>query len=252
MPTPSGDVATVGQYISLIQTQLQALEHLVDSLFPSSNVALVLAGRNITGAGDVNSNTLTLNTELTEPRPVGGATFYYDGTNLNSINASGVVVTYVNSLSPTIANFAEFFALMPGDNASTIAINGPIGFPQAGPASTSTSITALSQYSFQLGPAGIYEVSWQVSVTEAGQVVVCADNSLLVGALVAAPHKILRTVVGRATGTSQLIGRTLVQSSAPSATLSIRNGASASALTITPIAGGTDSTSANLVIRQVA
>lgn len=64
--------------------------------------------------------------------------------------------------------------------------------------------------------------------------------------------KILRTVTGRATGTSILSDRTLIKTTVVNTQISINNGASASAITITPIAGGTDSVSANLVIRRIS
>ncbi len=146
--------------------------------------------------------------------------------------------------------YAEFYALMPGDNAATIAIDAPILFPQNGETS-GTGVTRVSTSSFQLAAAGTYEVSWQASVTEAAQVVLWVDAGTVAGAG-AAPAKISRTVVGRATGTNQISGRTYIRTTAINTAISVRNGASAGALTMTPVAGGTDPVSANITIRQLA
>lgn len=147
-------------------------------------------------------------------------------------------------------DYAEFFALMPGDNAAPVAINAPILFPQNGPTAAG-GITRLGAASFQLAAVGTYEVSWQASVTEPAQALLWVDTGVVVG-VVGSPAKILRTVVGRATGTNQISGRTLITTGLPNTAISVRNGASAAAITMTPIAGGTDSVSANLVIRRLA
>ncbi|MDF2596165.1 MAG: collagen triple helix repeat protein, partial [Clostridia bacterium] len=60
-------------------------------------------------------------------------------------------------------------------------------------------------------------------------------------------------VVGRATGTSQIVGMALVETSAINSILTVRNPAgNPAALTITPLAGGTRPVSAHLVIMQIA
>ena len=60
------------------------------------------------------------------------------------------------------------------------------------------------------------------------------------------------TVVGRATGVSQIVGLAIVTTTAVDSILTVRNPASnAAALTITPLAGGTRSVSAHLVITQI-
>ena len=61
------------------------------------------------------------------------------------------------------------------------------------------------------------------------------------------------TVVGRATGTSQIIGMAIVTTTLVNSILTVRNPAgNATALTITPSAGGTRPVSAHLVITQIA
>lgn len=82
----------------------------------------------------------------------------------------------------------------------------------------------------------------QVSVDEAGQLLLTLNGS-----------EVAYTVVGRATGTSQIIEMALITTSTSNSVLTVRNPAGEStALTITPLAGGTDPVSAHLVILQLA
>ena len=83
---------------------------------------------------------------------------------------------------------------------------------------------------------------FQVSVTEPGQLVLTLNGAEL-------PY----TVVGRATGTSQLVGMALVTTTVATSVLTVRNPAgNATALTVTPNAGGTAPVSAHLVITQLS
>ena len=60
------------------------------------------------------------------------------------------------------------------------------------------------------------------------------------------------TVVGRATGTSQIVGLNLITTTSSNSIISISNPSSEStALTLTPLAGGTNPVSAHLVILQI-
>lgn len=138
-------------------------------------------------------------------------------------------------------NYAEFFALMPGDNAATIAAGAPVLFPQDGPSSGST-ITRMSSSVFNLGAIATYYVSAQVSVTEPGQLILKLDSG-------AGAQDLPYTVVGRATGTSQIVLSCLVRTTVTNSLLSLNNpSGNSTALTITPIAGGTRSVSASIVI----
>ena len=140
-----------------------------------------------------------------------------------------------------VLGFADFFALMPGDNAATVAPGTDVSFPQNGPTS-GTSITRLSATTFNLAAIGTYQVLFQVSVTEAGQLILTLNGADL-----------SYTVVGRATGTSQLVGIALVQTSVINSILTVRNpSGNSTALTITPLAGGTRSVSAHLTITRLA
>ena len=55
------------------------------------------------------------------------------------------------------ANFADFYALMPGDNSAPIALGEDVNFPQDGE-SSNTTITRLSDNSFNLAEIGTYRV----------------------------------------------------------------------------------------------
>lgn len=139
-------------------------------------------------------------------------------------------------------NFANFFALMPPDNAATVAVGAPVLFPQNGPTGGLAPPTRLTAGTFNLPAVGSYEISWQGSINEPGQL------QLAIGG-VGLPS----TVVGRATGTNQIVGSTMITTVAPNSVLSVINPAgNAAALTMTPIAGGTHAVSATLSIKQLA
>lgn len=140
----------------------------------------------------------------------------------------------------TVLAFADFYALMPPDNAATVAAGADVSFPQDGP-NSGTGITRLTDSSFLLTDAGVYQVQFQASITEAGQLVLTLNGAEL-------PY----TVVGRATGTSQIVGIALVATDAENAVLTVRNPeGTATALTLTPNAGGTEPLSAHLVITRL-
>jgi hypothetical protein len=144
-----------------------------------------------------------------------------------------------------LVGFADFFALMPPDNAATVAVGGAVQFPQDGESSGNGSIVRAGLSTFLLADVGVYQVSFQVSVTEAGQLVLALNQG---GGFL----EIQSTVVGRATGTSQIVETALVRTVVPNSVLEVRNPVSEStALTITPLAGGTNPVSAHLVILQL-
>lgn len=128
---------------------------------------------------------------------------------------------------------------MPSDNIATIGAGIPVEFPNNG-STNNTSITRLTASTFNLANTGIYEITFQISITEPGQLVVVLDT-------VEIPY----TVVGRATGTDQIIGISLITTIKDNSILSINNpSGNSTALKITPYAGGTHAVSANLIIKQ--
>jgi hypothetical protein len=138
-------------------------------------------------------------------------------------------------------SYADFYALMPGDNFATVAVGADVEFPSDGPA-LGTDIVRLGPSSFNLVSVGTYQILFQVSVTEAGQLVITLNNL-----------QQAYTLVGRATGTSQLVGICLLRTVTINSSITIRNPAgNPSALTITPLAGGAGSVSAHLVITHLS
>jgi len=136
-------------------------------------------------------------------------------------------------------DFAQFYALMPPNNASTVAPGAAVNFSQDGPASGGIARTAAD--TFLLPEVGTYRVDFTVSVSEAGQLALELDG-----------NELNYTVFGRATGTSQIAGEALVTTSTPNSTISVVNPAgNSTALTITPLAGGTAPAAASLVIQQL-
>ncbi len=140
-----------------------------------------------------------------------------------------------------VLSYADFYALMPPDNSATVAPGTDVSFPQNGPIAN-TNIGRLGPSSFNLGPIGSYQILFQVSVAEAGQLILTLNGADLE-----------YTVVGRATGTSQIVGMAIVSTTSVNSVLTVRNPAgNAAALTITPLAGGTRPVSAHLVITQLS
>jgi hypothetical protein len=148
-------------------------------------------------------------------------------------------VTGATGAAGAATTFSNFFALMPGDNAATVAVGAAVQFPQNGP--TNGAATRLSPSTFTIAATGTYEVAWQVSVTEAGQLMVKVNAT-----------EQASTVVGRATGTSQLVGNTLMLLTAGDVLSIVNPSGNSTALTITPTAGGTHAVSATLSIKKLA
>lgn len=139
-----------------------------------------------------------------------------------------------------VLNYADFYALMPPDNAATVAPGTDVSFPQDGP-NSGAGITRSGPDSFNLAEIGTYQVLFQVSVTEAGQLILTLNG-----------EDLAYTVAGRATGVSQIVGMAIVETTVINSILTVRNPeGTAAALTITPLAGGTRPVSAHLVITQL-
>jgi hypothetical protein len=139
-----------------------------------------------------------------------------------------------------ILGFGDFFALMPPDNTATVAAGSAVQFPQDG--STSGTIVRTGVSTFLLPNIGTYLVQFQVSVEEAGQLQLRLDS---------APDA--TSVVGRATGTSQIVGISLVTTTTINTILEVINPAgNPTDLTITPNAGSViNPVSAHLTITQI-
>jgi hypothetical protein len=221
----------------------------------------------ITGATGVSVTGITGAAGLTG---VTGATGDCTGCPPGGAGATGITgTTGIQGEAGGVLAYADFYALQgdgtgptePIDNPATVGAGCPILFPRDGSNSGSQIIRDtgvgtcgncpdLSQCSFVLTEIGTYLVQFQTSVTEPGQLVLGLDS----GAGIA---ELPDSVVGRATGTSQIIGVSLVTTSVINSKLSVRNPTgNTPALTITPQAGqagaGGPAVSAHLVIIRVA
>ena len=131
---------------------------------------------------------------------------------------------------------------MPPDNAATVAPATAVSFPRDGPhAPLAGGIVRLSPSTFSLADVGTYRVAFSVSVTEAGQLQLTLNTIPLA-----------YTVYGRATGTSEITGEAFVTTTVANSILAVVNPAdNTTALTITPLAGGTQPVVASLTIEKL-
>lgn len=133
--------------------------------------------------------------------------------------------------------WGEISALMPGDNAATIAVAAPVLFPQ--PLKSKGGVTVLTANSLRLPVAGEWLITAQVSVNEAGQIAVARQ----VGG-VGLFSQIGSTVVGRATGTNQIVLSKIITAGAGDVIQIWNATGNPAPLTMTLIAGGTNAVSA--------
>lgn len=108
-----------------------------------------------------------------------------------------------------MANFADFYALMPPDNAAAVAPGTDVSFPQDDP-NGGGGITRIGPDSFNLPQIGSYQILFQVSVSEAGQLLLTVNGADLA-----------YTMAGRATGTSQIIGMAVVTTTSVNSILTV-------------------------------
>jgi hypothetical protein len=133
---------------------------------------------------------------------------------------------------------------MPPDNSATVAPGGAVAFPQDGP--SSATIVRIGVDTFLLPDIGTYRVAFSVSVSEAGQLVLTLGSG-------AGATELPYTVSGRATGTSLISGEFLIETTTINSVISLANPTgNSTALTITPLAGGTHPVAASLVIERLS
>jgi hypothetical protein len=233
MPAPCGTIpATAEAYSFNITVIPQSGTVNYVTLWPTGSAQPVVSTLNDT-EGSIVSNAAIISAGTS-----GSVNLYNSGPA--SIN---VVIDMNGYFAPGTAGaiaFADFFALMPPDNAATVAPGTDVSFPENGPTSAN-SITRTGPSSFNLSAIGAYQILFQVSVTEPGQLILTLNGA-----------DQAHTVVGRATGTSQIVGMAVVTTSTINSILTVRNPAgNSTALTITPLAGGTRPVSAHLGITQI-
>jgi hypothetical protein len=139
-------------------------------------------------------------------------------------------------------SFADFYSLQGGsftDNSPPVAAGGAVVFLRDGPASG--GITRLGPSSFNLTTPGTYLVSFQVDVTADCQLALSLDGGIIAD-----------SVVGRATGSSQITGFSLVTTTLANSTLEVINPpGNANTIAVPPNDGGNQPISAHLVIIQI-
>jgi hypothetical protein len=140
---------------------------------------------------------------------------------------------------------ADYYNIKPGDNSASVAAGGFVPFPNQN-ANIGGGVTSSADGKiFTLASIGTYLVNFQVSVDEAGQLAVAQGSTT--------PTINANTVVGRATGTSQIVGSCIITTTSVNSKLAIINPAgNSTALTITPRAGGVTPVTAHLVIVRLA
>ena len=132
--------------------------------------------------------------------------------------------------------YADFYALMPADNAVAIAPGEDVAFPEQSFIG-STSITRTTDSSFTFTEAGIYLVLFNAAVSEAAQLVLTVDGT-----------ELSYTVSGTDSPLSQITGLSVI-SAGENSVLTVSNPASATtSVTLTPSAGGASAVSAHLTI----
>jgi hypothetical protein len=139
-----------------------------------------------------------------------------------------------------VLSYANFYALMPSDNPTPIAPGDDVAFPQNG-LIANTNISRINDTEFLLNAAGTFLVMWNATTTEAGQLTLTVND-------VEYPA----TVVGSGTANGEIVGFTIINTTAATI-LTVRNPTvNTTDLTLTANAGGTAPASAHLTIVQLA
>jgi hypothetical protein len=122
--------------------------------------------------------------------------------------------------------------------AISVPALGAVLFSTDGP--VNGGITRASPSSFNLPTPGLYQVTFQVSVVGAGQLMLQLDGSPLP-----------QSIVGRPSGTGQIVGTSLIETTIPNSVLEVINASNTTPLIIAQGPSGTTILSSHLVITQV-
>lgn len=137
-----------------------------------------------------------------------------------------------------ISEYASFYALAPNDNPTAIAQNTAVEFPNT--SASTTGITRLSNSTFNLADAGTYLIMFKVNTNTAGQLGIAVNGAVQPNA-----------TFGNAADDGIIEGKTIITTTAANTVLSIVNPI-ATAVTVTPSAGGTEATVSDLTIIKLA
>lgn len=238
---------TIGMRISILQGSLTGAAVYVETHAPTANANGLVTLQIGTGAV-VTGDFATLNWAQgpyfikTETDPAAGTNYTISAASEllsvpYALHAETAATAGVAGSAGSL-EFADFYALSPSDNFVPVSPGDAVSFPQN--AVASNGIQHLNQSTFMLSDPGVYQVFFQVSVQEPGQLVINLNGVDLA-----------YTVAGRATGTSQIVGMALIQVPAFSF-LQVKNPqGSPIALSVAPFAGGVHPVSAHLVITRL-
>lgn len=137
-----------------------------------------------------------------------------------------------------ISEYASFYALAPNDNPTAIAQNTAVEFPNS--SASTTGITRLTNSTFNLADTGTYLIMFKVNTNTAGQLGIAVNGAVQPSA-----------TFGNAADNGIIEGKTIITTTAANTVLSIVNPI-ATAVTVTPSAGGTEATVSDLTIIKLA
>ena len=137
-----------------------------------------------------------------------------------------------------ISEYASFYALAPNDNPTAIAQNTAVEFPNT--TASTTGITRLTNSTFNLADTGTYLIMFKVNTNTAGQLGIAINGAVQPNA-----------TFGNAADDGIIEGKTIITTTAANTVLSIVNPI-ATAVTVTPSAGGTEATVSDLTIIKLA
>ena len=137
-----------------------------------------------------------------------------------------------------ISEYASFYALAPNDNPTAIAQNTAVEFPNT--TASTTGITRLTNSTFNLADTGTYLIMFKVNTNTAGQLGIAVNGAVQPSA-----------TFGNAADDGIIEGKTIITTTAANIVLSIVNPI-ATAVTVTPSAGGTEATVSDLTIIKLA
>ena len=137
-----------------------------------------------------------------------------------------------------ISEYASFYALAPNDNPTAIAQNTAVEFPNT--SASTTGITRLTNSTFNLADTGTYLIMFKVNTNTAGQLGIAVNGAVQPNA-----------TFGNAADDGIIEGKTIITTTAANTVLSIVNPI-ATAVTVTPSAGGTEATISDLTIIKLA
>lgn len=137
-----------------------------------------------------------------------------------------------------ISEYASFYALAPNDNPTAIAQNTAVEFPNS--SASTTGITRLTNSTFNLAGTGTYLIMFKVNTNTAGQLGIAVNGAVQPNA-----------TFGNAADDGIIEGKTIITTTAANTVLSIVNPI-ATAVTVTPSAGGTEATVSDLTIIKLA